>query len=533
MKPDSPSPDSKTASDNSGIETSGKNLSYWLDSAGQLQFETLSQDLHADVAVIGAGISGITTAYCLVKSGKSVVVLEDGYVGSGETGRTTAHLVNALDDFYHVIEKYHGEDGAKYAAQSHTEAIDFIERVVKEENIDCDFKRVNGYLFLHPTDNKKTLKDELEATHKYGIHTTMLDGTPGIPLENGPCLMFPDQGQFHALKYLNGLTQAFIRLGGKIFTRSRATSIREGSVKVNGFTVTAKHVVVATNTPVNDLFTMHTKQAPYRTYVIAARIRKEFIEPSLWWDTGDQESKWITAPYNYVRTQDLDDEYYLLIHGGADHKTGQADDEDIPEEDRYKKLEEWLKKRFPQMEDIIYRWSGQVLEPVDVMAYIGKNPGEDNVYIVTGDSGNGMTHGTIAGILLTDLINGRKNAWENLYSPSRITLKATPDWIKENANVGSQYADWLLAGDIENVDELDPGEGAILASGIKKVAVYRDESGAVHSFSAVCPHLGCVVQWNKEEKSFDCPCHGSRFTCEGKVINGPASTDLERFNIKN
>lgn len=518
--------------DNSGLETSGTNLSYWLDSTEQLKFEKLTQDISADVAVIGAGISGITTAYCLIKSGKSVVVLEDGYVGSGETGRTTAHLVNALDDFYHEIEKYHGEEGAKYAAESHSSAIDFIEKVVQEENIDCDFKRLNGYLFLHPTDKKKTLEDELDATNKFGIHTEMLDGTPGIPLENGPCLMFPGQGQFHVLKYLNGITRAFIRLGGKVFTESRATDIQQGSVKVNGYKVTAGHVVVATNTPVNDLFAMHTKQAPYRTYVIGAKIRKEHLEPALWWDTGDHDSKWITMPYNYVRTQDLDDQYYLLIHGGADHKTGQADDENIPEENRYKKLEEWLRKRFPKMEEIIYRWSGQVMEPVDVMAYIGKNPGDENVYIVTGDSGNGMTHGTIAGILLTDIINGRKNPWEKLYSPSRITLKVTQDWIIENANVGKQYADWLDAGDIQSLEDLNPGDGAILNSGLKKIAVYRNEQGDVHSYTAVCPHLGCVVQWNKEEKSFDCPCHGSRFTCDGTVINGPASVNLEPVDIK-
>ena len=515
-----------------GIETSGKNNSYWLDSAQQLKSGKLSQDITTDVAIIGAGISGITTAYCLAKSGKSVIVLEDGYVGSGETGRTTAHLVNALDDFYHEIEKYHGSDGAKYAAESHTAAIDFIERVVAEEQTDCDFKRVSGYLFLHPTDKIETLDKELEATNKFGIPTKLLGNTPGIPSEKGPSLMYPNQAQFHILKYLNGLTKAFLRLGGRVFTESRATDIKNGLVKANGYQVQAEHVVVATNTPVNDRFAMHTKQAPYRTYVIGAKIKKEYIEPALWWDTGDHDSTWTTMPYNYVRTQEYDNESYLLIHGGADHKTGQADEEGIPEETRYKQLEEWLKQRFPETEEIIYRWSGQVMEPVDVMGYIGRNPGDENVYIVTGDSGNGMTHGTIAGILLTDLINERKNPWENLYSPSRITLKVTPDWIAENANVGKQYADWLLPADIEKVDELAAGEGAILSSGKKKVAVYRDNESKIRSFSAVCPHLGCILQWNKDEKSFDCPCHGSRFTCEGKVVNGPALTNLERIEIK-
>ncbi|HXI01205.1 MAG TPA: FAD-dependent oxidoreductase [Sphingobacteriaceae bacterium] len=533
METPNSNPNNPNSATSSGVETSGKNLSYWLDSTEQLKFDKLSQDITTDVVVIGAGISGITTAYCLIKSGKSVVVLEDGYVGSGETGRTTAHVVNALDDFYHEIEKYHGKEGAKYAAESHTAAIDFVGTVINEENIDCDFKRLDGYLFLHPTDKKKTLDDELEATNKVGIATELIQGVPGISLENGPCLKYPGQGQFHAMKYLNGLTRAFIKLGGSVYTESRANEIKSGSVKANEFNVTAEHVVVATNTPVNNLFAMHTKQGPYRTYVIGAKIKKEHIEPALWWDTGDHDSKWITMPYNYVRTHDLDDQYYLLIHGGADHKTGQADDENIPEENRYKALEEWLKKRFPEMEEIIYRWSGQVMEPVDMMGYIGKNPGDDNIYIVTGDSGNGMTHGTIAGILLTDLINGRENSWEKLYSPSRITLKATNDWVSENTNVGKQFADWLSAGDIEKLEELSPGEGAIINSGLKKVAVYRNEQGQINSYTAVCPHLGCIVQWNNEEKSFDCPCHGSRFTCEGKVINGPASTDLERVEVKN
>lgn len=524
--------DVQPLSHNSGTETSGSKLSFWLDSSDPLKYETLSGDLQADVVIVGAGISGITTAYCLAKSGKKVVVLEDGNVGSGETGRTTAHIVNALDDRYSEIERYHGENGARIAAESHTAAIDFIERTVNEENIDCDFKRVDGYLFLHPSDKESTLHDELAATHRAGINTELLDEVPGISHEGGPCLKYPDQGQFHPMKYLKGLSDAFIRMGGRIFTETRADSISEGSVSAGGFTVNAPHVVVATNTPVNDRFAMHTKQHPYRTYVIGAKIRKEHIRPALWWDTGDQNSKWITMPYNYVRTQDLDDEHYLLIHGGADHKTGQAEEENISEENRYDNLESWLRSRFPQAGEVIYRWSGQVMEPLDSMGYIGKNPGDENVYIITGDSGNGMTHGTIGGILLTDLINGKENRWAALYSPSRITLKVAPDYITENINVARQYADWLTAGDIETLEELKIGEGAVISSGLKKFAVYRDESGMISSFSAVCPHLGCIVQWNRDEKSFDCPCHGSRFSCTGTVINGPALTDLEQVSFK-
>jgi Rieske Fe-S protein len=289
--------------------------------------------------------------------------------------------------------------------------------------------------------------------------------------------------------------------------------------------------VVATNTPINDIFTMHTKQFPYRTYVIGGLIQKGIIQHALWWDTGDQNSKWVTMPYNYVRLQDFNDQYDLLIYGGADHKVGQADAENLPEEDRFKVLEESARKRFPAMTGIVYRWSGQVLEPLDSMAFIGRNPGDNDIYIVTGDSGNGMTHGTIAGMLISDLINDVENPWEKLYSPSRITVKTAGDYLKEVGNMTAQYLDYLSPGDIESAKELKEEEGGIMAVGLKKVAMYKDARGVLHAYSAVCPHLGCIVQWNGEEKSFDCPCHGSRFTCEGKVINGPASTDLRKIAI--
>lgn len=512
--------------------TSGSNISYWIDSISPLKFEPLNENIEIEVVVIGAGISGITTAYCLAKSGKKVVVLEDGYIGSGETGRTTAHIVNALDDRYSEIERYHGLEGSKQAADSHTAAIAFIESISIEENIDCDFKRLNGYLFLHPTDKQKTLEDEFEATHRAGIHTELIIGVPGIPVEEGLCLKFPHQATFHPMKYLSGLANAFIRLGGKVYTETHAQEIKEGEVIANGFNITAKDIVVATNTPINDMFTMHTKQYPYRTYVIASIIPKGSVDNALWWDTGDQHSKCFNIPYNYVRLQEYDEQYDLIICGGADHKTGQADKENLSAEDRYRILEDWMRQRFTNVLETVYRWSGQVMDPVDSLGYIGKNPGDKNIYIVTGDSGNGMTHGTIAGILLDDLINGRENPWEKLYDPSRITLKASKDFISENINVAAQYGDFLSKSDIQNTQELKLDEGAIINSGLKKVAVFKDKDGQIHAYSAICPHLGCVLQWNGEEKSFDCPCHGSRFTCEGKVVNGPALSDLEEVQLK-
>ena len=531
MEPEKQQRSQKNEHNTTGSVTSGNTFSYWIDSVEPIKFKPLRGNLSTDVVIIGAGISGLTTAYCLAKSGKKVVVVDDGFVGSGETGRTTAHVSNALDDRYSEIEKLHGSDGAKLAADSHTAAIGFIESTAMAEGIDCDFKRLNGYLFLHSTDTKENLLKEFEATHRAGIQTEWLESVSGITLEDGPCIKFPHQGQFHPLKYLAGLTNALLKLGGEIYTETRISSIQENEVKTsNEFAITAEHIVVATNSPINDLFTMHTKQYPYRTYVIGVLVPRDAIEAALWWDTGDQDSEWSSMPYHYVRLQPYSQDFDLLICGGEDHKTGQEDEDDLTATERFDRLENWLRKRFDRCGQVLYRWSGQVMEPLDAMGYIGRNPGNKEIYIVTGDSGNGITHGTIAGMLINDLIMGRENPWEKLYDPGRISLQVTGEYIQEAAGMVAQYGDYMSKGDIQSPAELQVGKGAILGSGLKKYAVYKDEGGVTHQYSAVCPHLGCIVQWNELEKSFDCPCHGSRFTCEGKLINGPAKTDLKRFD---
>jgi glycine/D-amino acid oxidase-like deaminating enzyme/nitrite reductase/ring-hydroxylating ferredoxin subunit len=509
------------------ILSAGYHTSCWADTVKMLLYDALRNNATTKVIVIGAGIAGLSTAYCLAKAGHEVMVLEDGNIGSGESGRTTAHLTNALDDRYFEIENLFGLEASRLAADSHTTAIRFIEDTVIEEQIACDFRRVNGYLFLHPTDKVKTLEDELAATHRAGIDTALIRDTPCIPKNGGPCLRFNGQAQFHPLKYIEGLCKAITRYGGKIYTSTHVSRISKEGVEANGYYVKAEHVVVATNTPINDMVTMHTKQFAYRTYVIAARIPKDVLPHALWWDTGDQQSAWSTKPYHYIRTQPLNNVYDLLICGGEDHKTGQAGKESIPEEDRYTILEFWARERFPFIHSIAYRWSGQIMEPLDFLGFIGRNPGDQNIYITTGDSGNGMTHGTVAGILISDLIKGNHNRWEKLYDPARVNLRKTGDYLKEVGSMAAQYLDYLLPGDVSSIKDLRPNNGAIVRSGVKKLAVYKDPSGRLHAFSATCPHLGCNVRWNKDEQSFDCPCHGSRFSALGKVINGPALEDLK------
>jgi Rieske Fe-S protein len=262
----------------------------------------------------------------------------------------------------------------------------------------------------------------------------------------------------------------------------------------------------------------HLKQSPYRTYVIAGRVPRGTVAPGLYWDTLD--------PYHYVRLQygpEATGDFDLLIVGGEDHKTGQADDMT----ERWVALEHWARERFPMMGPLEFRWSGQVMETIDGLALIGKTPTQDpHVYIVTGDSGMGMTHGTIAGILLSDLILRGKHPWEKVYDPMRLRLGAVTEMVRENVNVVAQYTGLVTGGDVDSTEDIEPGSGAVIRHGLNKIAVYRDEQGVAHERSAVCTHMGCIVKWNDAEKTWDCPCHGSRFDRFGHVVNGPATADL-------
>lgn len=493
----------------------------WTSTAKLPAYSALTSDTSADVCLVGAGIAGLTTAYLLTQVGKRVVVVDDGGIGSGMTALTTAHLANALDDRYFSIEQMHGERGARLAAESHTVAIDRIEAIVARERIACDFERVDGFLFAAPGHDEAYLDRELAAAHRAGLQNVAKAGRAPLGWDSGPCLRFPNQAQMHPLKYLAGLAAAIERGGGRIFSGTHADRIEGGdtaTVTTPRATISAGAIVVATNVPVNDLLVIHTKQAPYMTYAIGGLVPRGSVPHALYWDTGD--------PYHYIRMHPLKDNGHdLLIVGGEDHKTGQADDID----QRHPRLEAWTRERFPMMGEVAFAWAGQVMETVDGLAFIGRNPMDhDNVFTVTGDSGMGMTHGTIAGILITDLILERHNPWQALYDPARKTLRATGEFLKETANVAAQYAQWVTPGDVDGVEEIAKDSGSVVRRGASKVAVYRDATGALHERSAACPHLGCIVAWNSAEKTWDCPCHGSRFDKFGGVINGPANTGLTR-----
>lgn len=478
----------------------------------------LDRNMSADVAVIGAGIAGLSIAYHLAREGVSVVVLDRAQPGSGMTGQTTAHLSYALDDRYYALLERRGHNDTCIVAESMRAAIDSIDNIQREEEIDCDFARLDGFLYPAQRDKPDMLRRERDAARRAEL--------TGVELARGPvrlgggadALRFPHQARFHPLKYLKGLQRCITRDQGQIFGQTAVVSVSGGKGAAlrteSGHLISAGQVVIATNCPINSM-AIHTKQAPYRTYVIAARIPRGRFPDALIWDNED--------PYHYVRLQPGDDTHDFIIAGGEDHKTGHAADGAA----RIERLYHWTRTIAPEVGELEYAWSGQVMEPHDFVGFIGRTAmDQDSLFMVTGDSGMGMTHGALAGILIADLIHGRENSWTELYDPHRVTPRAAGTFIKENVDALAHMSELLAGGDIARAEDLPPGQGGVLREGMHKVAVHRSQDGVIRRKSAACRHMGCVVAWNPFAESWDCPCHGSIYAADGSVLNAPAVKPL-------
>lgn len=495
----------------------GENHTTWERVEAPLAFTPLQADATADVCIVGAGMSGLCCAYELITRGRTVIVLDDGEVGGGQTARTSGHLSNAIDARYHEIARVHGERGAQLVADSHTRAIARIEEIARAESIECAFERLDGHLVSVAEDAETELERELEAARAAGLDVDLVRKPQLGGYVPEIALRFPSQAQFHPQAFVAGLARAIAQRGGQFHTGTHVTEVHGGSngrVETrDGPKVRASAFVVATNAPINDRVVIHTKQAAYTTYVIACRSNGP-VHPFLMWDDGH--------PYHYVRRQ-RDAQGELLLIGGEDHRTGQADDANT----RFRALEQWAQERFPGLGPVVFRWSGQVFESVDGLAFLGRNPmGPNNVYVLTGDSGQGLTHASIGGMLIADLIDGRESPWKDVYEPARKPLLELARYARENARTVAQYADWLKPAPRIEPAEVAPGSGALVQRGLEKLALYRDPQGKLHEMSAICPHLGGLVRWNASERTWDCPCHGSRFDAYGAVIVGPANRGL-------
>jgi glycine/D-amino acid oxidase-like deaminating enzyme/nitrite reductase/ring-hydroxylating ferredoxin subunit len=500
-----------------------ENLPYWIDSAPIKRFPRLQKNVTVDVLVIGAGITGISAAYLLKQAGLSVALIERERVASVDTGHTTAHLTYVTDVELHELARNFGNDHAQAAWDAGAAAIDEIERIVREEAIDCEFTRVPAYLYLCKKDfSQKEISSLRKETHlavKLGFDAAYLKSAPYFNL---PAVRFADQAKFHPRKYLRSLAWKLPGNGSYVFEKSAAIEFdaKKHRAKVNRSWIGFGRVVMATNNPLVGLASitsatlLQTKLSLYTSYALGARTPSETVPEGLFWDTRE--------PYDYLRV-DRHRDFDCIVYGGEDHKTGQK----RKTERAYTRLLARLKSIIPEAR-VDHRWSGQVICTPDGLPYIGQNA--ERQFIATGFCGNGITFGTVAAMMARDWATGSKNPWAKLFAVTRKKLKgAAWNYLRENKD----YPYYLIRDRVtrpgtDSARELKPGDGMMIGSLGKKVAAYRDRTGKLHKLSPVCTHLGCLVRWNPAESTWDCPCHGSRFKPTGEVIAGPAEEALSR-----
>ena len=496
--------------------------SLWIESTPETSYEPLSDGLDVDVAVVGGGIAGITTALLLKRAGKTVAVVDAKRILHGATGYTTAKVTAAHSLAYTNVERNFGADGARLYAEANSAALELIARLVEEESIDCDFGRKPNYVYCESPDERSKIEQEIEAARRAGLAAQLVDETP-LPYRVECAFRLDDQAQFHPRKYLLPLAERLIGDGSHVLERTRVLGVTSDAplrVETDRGSFTARDVVLATHLPILDRGFFFAKAHPERSYAVAARIASEQDPQGMYINIGQ--------PTRSIRTA-RDGEGPLLLLGGEGHKPGADPDT----RRRYGALEEfgrrhWAATEFP------YRWSTQDYSPVDGVPYVGRlTRRSDHVYVATGFKKWGMTNGTAAAMILSDLILGRSNPWADLFDSKRLKpLASAPKFVKENASVAKHFVgDRLNRGEEAALGELKPGEGRMLKVHGRKTAAYRDDTGRLHALSPVCTHMGCHVNWNPAERSWDCPCHGSRFSGDGVVIQGPATRDLARRDV--
>jgi glycine/D-amino acid oxidase-like deaminating enzyme/nitrite reductase/ring-hydroxylating ferredoxin subunit len=499
-----------------------RSRSLWMDVAVAPDARQLDGDRSCDTIVIGSGIAGLSTAYELAKEGQKVIVVDRGAIAGGITARTSAHLAPLCDDLTSAMIKLRGEDISRAFYESHAAAVDRVEQIQKQEDIACDFRRLDGILFQALDTDAAIIDEELDAVRKVGAPVHRLVGVEALAgCENQHVLRYPRQATFHPLKYLEGLVRIITAKGGTLYADTVVNAVEERDdgtviVKTDRGNLTGTAAVVATNSPIVDTVALHTKMSPYRTYAMAMQIRRGALPDALYWDTLD--------PYHYVRIQPGDKQTDYVIVGGADHKSGEADDADV----RFEAIEAWARNLIPKLGEVTHRWSGQVLDTIDYAAFIGRNPGNERVYVHAGDSGQGMTHGVVGALLNSALILGKDARWTDVYEPSRKTPSAIGNFLRENTTIAKNLAEYLAPGELSSLDDLKPGHGAIVRRGLSKIAAYRDAGGELYTRSAACSHLGCHLHWNSFECCWDCPCHGSHFAVDGTALNAPAVSGLAK-----
>lgn len=495
--------------------------SLWKAKAQKVVYPVLSEEIEADVAIVGGGITGITAAYLLGKSGKKVVVLEAGLLAGSTTGNSTGNLYSMIDKRLHHVQSKWDKETAQQVANSRTAAVDLVESLVKEHGIDCSFKRVPWHLFSETNAKDETIEKEFKAAADYGLNVQRLKELP-VPVKVQSALKVENQAQFNPAAFTRGLAEKIDSQNVRIFENSAVLDIDKGEtnvLKTAAGRVTAKNIFMATHIP-KGIYALHTVNYPYREYAVAAKLRSGVVPDGIFWDTEAEH-------HSSFRSWEGENGNYAVLVGGH-HKVG----EETNSSKHYQKLEENARRLF-DVESIDYHWSAQHYKPADGLPYIGETS-EGNVYVATGFSTDGLTYGVLSAMIIDDLINGRENRWADMYKATRITpVKSAKNFIKENADVLKNFTRYIPGrADAEEFQDVKSGQGKIVEKDSNKLAVYRDDTGKVHCVSAVCTHMGCLVDWNDSEKSWDCPCHGSRFEVDGGVIEGPALSPLPKKDVQ-
>lgn len=495
-----------------------ENFSVWRDEVSGPSFPSLSGELEADVVIVGGGITGITAAYLLSIAGKSVVVLEALGVGQSSTGYSTGNLYATVGgEGLHSISMKFNEARLTEVVQSRAAAVDLIEEIIAVNGIECDFKRVPWSLFTVEGQRKSFVDKERTAAAAAGL--TVLSEVPYTwPVADG--FTVPNQAQFNPLKYVVSLASKIESPTCRIFEHSRVTKVEEGDVCVvetEAGIVRASNIIMATHTP-KGLYMVHTSMGPYREYAVAALAKGSYPESGTYWEMQESE-------HYSIRTYDSPKGRIIMVLGEM-HKVGQKE-ENL---ECYEKLEVFLRKRF-DVGEVVYKWSAQQYKPADSIPYIGLSSGNSKTYIATGFAADGLTYGTLAAMIISDAILIKPNPWSKTYEASRITpLASASNFLKENVNVAYELVKDLLTTDADSFKEVRTYEGKIMELEGSKYAVHRDGEGQLHIVTAICPHMGCVVHWNTAEQSWDCPCHGSRFSKDGEVLEGPAINPLKKVS---
>ena len=498
------------------------NQSYWIASTPAPGYDPAPETLDVDVAVLGGGIAGLSTAAALKAAGRTVAVVEAARILEGVTGNTTAKVTASHGLLYgHLTEKF-GEEKARWYAEAQQAAIEHIAATAERDGIDCDLVRTESYLYTEDDEETERLRAEADAAKALGLPVSYVTDTP-LPYDVAGAIRYDDQLRFHPRKYLLALAERIPGDGSVVLENTRALDVDEGDpclVTTDRGAIRAQHVVVATHIPFLDRGLYFTRQFPIRDYVVSARL-----------PAGALDGMYLSAeqPSHSIRVTE-DGDGLLLIVGGEGHTTGREAGTDDP----YGCLEDWVRSRFG-VGEFTHRWSTQDYTTTDRVPFIGRfKPGSDRLWVATGFGAWGMTNGTVAGLLIADLVTGVDNPWAQVFDPQRVKPPFTnlKTFVKENAAVAKELVTGYVApGDVGSADDLAPGEAAVIRQGLGKVACYRDESGVVHAVSAHCTHLGCIVAWNAAETSWDCPCHGSRFGVDGQVLQGPAVRDLQRKDV--